>query len=138
MARGEVSVDELDEIHMRLETLLGREGAYIDGLYYCPHHPDKGFEGEVKEFKIDCECRKPKIGMVKKAEKELNIDLSKSIMVGDSTLDIKMAENAGMKSVLLGTGMAGQDGKYEIKPDYKKNDLLSAVSEIIDEESFHE
>ena len=83
-----------------METLLGLDGAYIDDIYYCPHHPDKGFEGEIPELKIECDCRKPKTGMLEKAAREHNIDLSSSIMIGDSTLDIKMAENAGMQSVL--------------------------------------
>lgn len=131
IARGESTVSNLERIHMRMETLLGKEGAYIDGLYYCPHHPDKGFEGEVVELKIDCECRKPKIGMVVEAASEHNIDLSQSFMIGDSTLDIKLAENAGIRSVLVKTGVSGQDDKYEVKPDYVENDLLSAVKMII-------
>lgn len=101
IARGEVTEEELEEIHKKMETLLGLDGAYIDDIYYCPHHPDKGFEGEIPELKIECDCRKPKTGMLEKAAREHNIDLSSSIMIGDSTLDIKMAENAGMQSVLL-------------------------------------
>ena len=76
IARGEVTVSQLEEIHNKMETLLGLEGAYIDGLYYCPHHPHKGFEGEIPELKFDCECRKPKPGMLLKAAKDFNIDLS--------------------------------------------------------------
>ena len=131
IARGESTVSNLERVHMRMETLLGKEGAYIDGLYYCPHHPDKGFEGKVVELKIDCECRKPKIGMVVEAASEHNVDLSQSFMIGDSTLDIKLAENAGIRSVLVKTGVGGQDDKYEVKPDYVENDLLSAVKMII-------
>ena len=93
IARGECTFEEMEEIHKRLETLLGNEGAYIDGLYYCPHHPDKGFEGEVPELKIKCKCRKPNTGMLEQAVKDFNIDLAESIMIGDSTLDIKLAEN---------------------------------------------
>ena len=78
IARGEVTVDELDQIHNKMETLLGAEGAYIDGLYYCPHHPDKGYEGEVAELKINCDCRKPKPGMLLRAAHDFNIDLRKS------------------------------------------------------------
>ena len=73
IARGEVSFEELDEIHNRMETLLGKAGAYIDGLYYCPHHPHKGYEGERPELKIECECRKPKPGMLIKAAEDFNI-----------------------------------------------------------------
>lgn len=135
IARGEVTKEELFDIHKKMETLLGNDGAYIDGLYYCPHHPDKGFDGEVKELKINCECRKPKIGMLKKAVEDFNIDLSKSFMIGDSTLDIKMAENAGMKSILVKTGQAGLDGKYEIMPNEVCENLLDAVNLILTEEN---
>ena len=131
IARGECTLDSLSEIHKHMETLLGNEGAYIDGLYYCPHHPDKGFEGEVPELKIKCDCRKPNTGMIKKASIDYNIDLNESIMIGDSTLDIKMAENAGIKSVLVNTGQKGLDGKYEINPDIIAEDLLDAINKIL-------
>lgn len=130
IARGESTIENLDEIHKRMETLLGKDGAYIDGLYYCPHHPDKGYAGEVPELKINCDCRKPKAGMLIQAAKDYNIDLSESIMIGDTTLDIKMAENAGMKSILVLTGEAGKDQKYEIHPSVIADDLLDAVNII--------
>lgn len=130
IARGESTIENLDEIHKRMETLLGKDGAYIDGLYYCPHHPDKGYAGEVPELKINCDCRKPKTGMLIQAAKDYNIDLSESIMIGDTTLDIKMAENAGMKSILVLTGEAGKDQKYEIHPTVIADDLLDAVNII--------
>lgn len=104
IARGEVTVSQLDEIHNKMETLLGLEGAYIDGLYYCPHHPHKGFEGEIPELKFDCECRKPKPGMILKAAKDFNINLSESWMVGDGENDIKAGKNAGCKICLIGNG----------------------------------
>ena len=132
IARGEVTYEELDDIHKRLETLLGQDGAYIDDLYYCPHHPDKGFEGEIPELKFDCECRKPKIGMLLEAAKEHNIDLGESIVIGDSTLDIKMAENANMRSVLVRTGVAGLDGKYAINPDMTCDNLNEAIDMILE------
>ena len=115
----------------KLETLLGYEHAFLDAIYYCPHHPDKGFEGEIPELKIECDCRKPKTGMLEKAAREHNIDLSSSIMIGDSTLDIKMAENAGMQSVLLKTGQKGEDGKYEVSPTLIAEDLNDAINKII-------
>ena len=96
IARGEVSWDELHEIHKKMETLLGKDGAYIDGIYICPHHPDKGFEGERPEYKFDCDCRKPKPGMLLQASKDFNIDLSQSIMIGDSDNDKQAGENAGI------------------------------------------
>ena len=109
IARGEVTVSQLDEIHNKMETLLGLAGAYIDGLYYCPHHPHKGFEGEIRELKIDCECRKPKPGMLLKAAEDFNIDLNKSWMVGDGKNDIKAGVNAGCKTCLIGEGKFEQD-----------------------------
>lgn len=131
IARGEVTEEELEEIHKKMETLLGLDGAYIDDIYYCPHHPDKGFEGEIPELKIECDCRKPKTGMLEKAAREHNIDLSSSIMIGDSTLDIKMAENAGMQSVLLKTGQKGEDGKYDVSSTLIAEDLNDAINKII-------
>lgn len=131
IARGEVTEEELEEIHKKMETLLGLDGAYIDDIYYCPHHPDKGFEGEIPELKIECDCRKPKTGMLEKAAREHNIDLSSSIMIGDSTLDIKMAENAGTQSVLLKTGQKGEDGKYDVSPTLIAEDLNDAINKII-------
>ena len=104
VARGEVSFEELEEIHSKMETLLGKEGAYLDAIYYCPHHPHKGYEGERPELKIDCDCRKPKPGMLLKAAADFNIDLSKSWMVGDGENDIKAGINAGCKTVLLSNG----------------------------------
>lgn len=108
VARGEVSFDELDEIHKKMETLLGKEGAYLDAIYYCPHHPHKGYKGERRELKIDCECRKPKPGMLLKAANDFNIDLSKSWMVGDNENDIKAGQNAGYNTALIGEKAYGQ------------------------------
>lgn len=107
IARGEVTVRELDEIHNKMETLLGLEGAYINGLYYCPHHPHKGYEGEVAELKIDCDCRKPKPGMLRKAAEDFHIDLSESWMIGDSENDIKAGIAAGCKTALI-----SENGEY--------------------------
>ncbi|PKK40332.1 D-glycero-D-manno-heptose 1,7-bisphosphate phosphatase [Clostridiaceae bacterium JG1575] len=101
IARGEVTFEKLKRINQRLETLLGEEGAYIDALYYCPHHPDKGFEGEIKELKIICNCRKPKPGMIIEAAKDYNIDLSKSWMVGDSEVDVMAGKASGTHTALL-------------------------------------
>ena len=98
IARGEVSFEELEEIHNKMETLLGNEGAYLDGIYYCPHHPDKGFAGEIPELKMDCDCRKPKPGMLLKAAQDFHIDLSKSWMIGDSESDVEAGKNAGCQT----------------------------------------
>jgi len=104
IARGEVTWDELYEIHRKMETLLGKDGAYIDGIYICPHHPDKGFAGERPEYKIDCDCRKPKPGLLFRAAKDFNIDLSLSIMIGDSERDVDAGKKARCeKSILITT-----------------------------------
>lgn len=131
IARGECSFEELHNIHNKLKTLLGEKGAFVDDIFYCPHHPDKGFEGEVPELKFDCDCRKPKTGMIDEAVKKYNIDLSKSYMVGDSTMDLELARNAGVKSVLVDTGFAGNDGKYDRSCDIEAKDLLDAIEKII-------
>lgn len=109
IARGELSKEELEEIHNRMETELGREGAYLDGIYVCPHHPDKGYEGEVAELKFDCACRKPKPGMLLRAAKDFNINLEESWMVGDSESDIKAGRAAGCRTALVGGEDYGQD-----------------------------
>lgn len=109
IARGEVTFEQLDEIHNKMETLLGQEGAYLDAIYFCPHHPDKGFDGEVPELKIDCECRKPKPGMLLKAAEDFNIDLSQSWMVGDGKNDIHAGKNAGCHTALIGNEDYGQE-----------------------------
>ena len=101
IARGEVEIETLDQIHMKMETDLGNNHAYIDDLFYCPHHPDKGFPGEKPEYKIDCSCRKPKPGMILAATEKYNIDLLDSYMVGDDMRDVKAGIAAGCIPVLL-------------------------------------
>lgn len=108
IARGEVTFHQLNDIHNKMETLLGKEGAYLDAIYFCPHHPDKGFPGEVPELKINCDCRKPKPGMLIKASKYFNIDLSRSWMVGDGKNDIQAGINAGCHTALIGIDDYGQ------------------------------
>ena len=113
IARGEVTIEQLEEMHNKIETLLGNEGAYIDGLYYCPHHPDKGYDGEIPELKIKCNCRKPEPGMLLKASEDFNIDLEKSWMVGDSKNDIIAGKKAGCKTAIIDSNdiYANIDGK---------------------------
>jgi len=101
IARGEVDFETLDLIHMKMETDLGKHGAYIDDLFYCPHHPDKGFEGERPEYKINCDCRKPKPGLIFRAAEKYNIDLLQSYMVGDDMRDINAGKNAGCIPIFL-------------------------------------
>lgn len=102
IARGDCTVEELDYIHNKIETELGKMGAYLDAIYYCPHHPDKGFKGEVEALKIDCECRKPKPGLLLQAAEDFNIDLNLSYMVGDSMIDVQAGNIAGCMSILVG------------------------------------
>ncbi len=131
ISRGDITPDGLKKIHNKMETLLGEDGAYIDRIYFCPHHPDKGFKGEIPELKIKCECRKPSPGMILKAEKDLNIDLEKSWLIGDSTTDIKTAEDVGIKSILMTSGLGGKDKKFEVNADYIFDDLNQAVDFIL-------
>lgn len=119
IARGEVTWDELDVIHKKMETLLGKDGAYVDGIYICPHHPDKGFVGERPEYKFDCECRKPKPGLFLQATNDFNIDLSQSYMIGDSERDVEAGTNANCKKSFKINTNIGMD-------------LLKAVSDIDD------
>lgn len=122
IARGEVTVAQLEEIHNKMETLLGAEGAYLDGIYYCPHHPHKGYAGEIPSLKIECECRKPKAGMLLKAADDFNIDLSQSWMVGDGENDVLCGKNAGCRTAII-----GQDPNA----DLQCADLADAVNKIL-------
>ena len=124
IARGEVSLAELNEIHNKMETLLGREGAYLDGIYFCPHHPHKGYAGERVEYKIECECRKPKPGMLFKAAKDFNINLEESWVIGDTDSDIICGKNAGCKTAFI--------GKSE-QADINGKDLNDCVNKIFGE-----
>jgi D-glycero-D-manno-heptose 1,7-bisphosphate phosphatase len=124
IARGEVSFEELDLIHKKLETELGKKGAYLDDIFFCPHHPDQGFPGERPEYKIDCDCRKPKPGMLLRAAEKYNIDLSQSYMAGDNMKDVLAGINAGCKPVLLrnysGAASAeNSDKTYTVFPNLK-------------------
>lgn len=102
IARGEVTFEQLNEIHNKMETLLGEKGAYLDGIYFCPHHPHKGYAGEIPELKFDCDCRKPKPGMILTACEDFNIDLSESWMIGDGESDVLCGKNAGCKTAFIG------------------------------------
>ena len=100
IARGDCTFEQLQTIHNKMETELGKEGAFVDAIYVCPHHTDKGFSGERPEYKCDCDCRKPKPGLLLQAAKDFNIDLSQSYMIGDSDGDVKAGENAGVKEAI--------------------------------------
>jgi histidinol-phosphate phosphatase family protein len=135
IAKGWCTEAELQNIHNKLETLLGGEHAFLDRIYFCPHHPEKGFPGERLELKINCDCRKPKIGMIQRAVADLNIDLKQSWLVGDTTTDLQTAKNAGLKSILVRTGAAGRDGKFDATADFVCNDLRQAVHKICEPET---
>lgn len=122
IAKGFVTFEEVENTHKKMETLLGQEHAYLNGIYYCPHHPEKGFEGEIPELKIDCECRKPKAGMLFQAQKDLNIDLENSWMIGDSKRDIEAGKNAGCKTISI---------KEELGAMYTAQNLYEAVNYIL-------
>ena len=132
VARGDLTFAGLKRIHTRLTHLLGARRAYVDRIYVCPHHPEGGFPGEVAELKFACTCRKPATGMVDAACSDLQIDRRSSWMVGDTTADMEMGRRAGLRTILVRTGHAGQDGRFPFRPDYVVPDLPAAVSWILD------
>ena len=101
VARGMCSIEDVNDIHAKMETLLGQEGAYLNDIFFCPHHQDRGYPDENKEYKIDCDCRKPKPGLIYKAAERYNIDLSQSWIIGDSPKDEMAGINAGVKPILI-------------------------------------
>ena len=117
IARNLCSIEELEHIHATLETMLGKEGAYVNAIYYCPHHPDKGYPEERPEYKIVCDCRKPKPGMLLQAAKDLNIDLENSYMIGDRDWDVMAGDKAHCK------------GSIKVETN-KSNALLDAVRQL--------
>lgn len=123
IARGELKIAELEEIHNKMETLLGLQGAYLDAVYYCPHHPHKGYPGEVAELKIDCNCRKPKPGLILEAAGKFNIDLKESWMIGDGENDIKAGKAAGCRTALIGNDEFGQTLTAKSLLDFVNNYL---------------
>lgn len=132
IARGYFTEDILKEIHNRMELLLKAEGAHVDKIYYCPHHPEVG----LPEYVLDCDCRKPGTGMIDAAAKDLNIYVGSSYVVGDKIIDIELAHKAGARGVLVMTGY----GREELKslnserkgwPDHIADDLYDAVKWIL-------
>ena len=103
VARGELTEDGLSLIHMKMEAELGKEGAYLDHIYHCPHHPDGGFSGEITSLKIECECRKPNSGMLVQAIQDFRIDPLKSWMIGDHMRDISAGKAVGARTILVGS-----------------------------------
>jgi len=131
IARNLCTEEDVQTIHKRMETLLGDQNAWLDAIYYCPHHPDKGFPEENPRYKIACECRKPGIGMFMKAIEKFNIDPGKSFMIGDSERDIQAGINAGCATIGVRTGYGIR--KTKLFPDYLFTNLAEAVDFILDD-----
>ena len=129
IAKGHLTLSDLEEIHARLRRDLSTYKAHLDAIYYCPHHP----EATVPEFLHDCPCRKPGIGMFEKARDEHGIDLGASYLIGDTTGDILAGKRAGCRTILVATGFAGKDGLYEVTPNLMVADLAAAVDTILAE-----
>jgi D,D-heptose 1,7-bisphosphate phosphatase len=128
IAKGFVSEKYVNYTHDKMETLMGYKGAYIDDIFYCPHHPEKGFKGEVKKYKISCFCRKPKITLIKKAKEKFNIDLKKSYFIGNSLIDYKTAINAGIKPFIVNNNLLSRQLKQ--KQNFK--DLFECVNYLFE------
>lgn len=126
VARGYFAEEIVIKLNKELVRMLEKEGAKIDGVYYCPHHT----KGSIEKYSIECECRKPKIGMLKKAAEDFDIDLPNSYMVGDKPDDINLAKNAGCKSILVKTGY-GVDSMDKCSPDFIAEDIVEAVEIIL-------
>ncbi len=134
VAKGLMSVGILEQVFAALDTALARDAAYLDAVYYCPHHPERGWPGEVAALKIACSCRKPEPGMLLAAAREHNLDLARSWMIGDRYADVRAAQAAGARAVLIRTGHAGSDhGGHDCMPDHLADDITAAVQYILEE-----
>ncbi|MCX8036443.1 MAG: HAD-IIIA family hydrolase [Candidatus Sumerlaeia bacterium] len=127
VAQGLCTYEQLEHIHGRMEMLLAEHGATLDGIYYCPHHPRRGYPGEVAALKIECECRKPGGALLVQAARELNIDLAHSVLIGDTTRDVETGRRLGLPTALVLTGQGGRDGKFSARPDSVCADVGEAV-----------
>jgi histidinol-phosphate phosphatase family protein len=132
IARGEATYDDLRLIHAKLETELGRKGAFVDTILFCPHHPDGGFPGEVPSLKVRCACRKPGTGLIEEAQSRFNLDLPSSWFIGDTTVDLLAARRKRLRSILVRTGESGLDGRQKVTPDIVADDMPGAVRFILD------
>lgn len=132
IARGYFSEEVMHAVHERLAEQLKEAGAHLDGLYVCPHHPTEG----VAPFRADCDCRKPKPGLLLRAAHELDLDLSGSAMVGDKASDLLVARPVGARAILVLTGYGRGEWEYRraqfpVAPDHVAADLLDAVEWVI-------
>lgn len=127
IARGYFTEEDLHRIHKRLDELLAEKGARIDAYYYCPHHPTEG----NGEYRVECECRKPKDGMLWRASREQNVDLKNSFVIGDRCIDIQAGKTAGAVTILVLTGYGKEE--YEkckgenFEPDFIAQNLKEAI-----------
>lgn len=134
LARGYFPASLLEEVHQKMIQLLAAEGAHVDGIYICPHHP----EAKVDKYRQACTCRKPETGLLELAAKEMNIDLSASFMVGDRWSDLRCADRVNATPILVLTGYGLGDNRYigpsqEIQPAFVADDLQAAVKWIINQ-----
>ncbi|MBW1708664.1 MAG: HAD-IIIA family hydrolase [Deltaproteobacteria bacterium] len=134
VARGYFPKDLVDAVNKKMKDLLARDGAKLDGIYYCPHHP----QAEVHEYRKDCECRKPRPGLIEKATARLKLDLARSFSIGDRLADIKTGQAAGTRNILVLSGYGRGELEYllpnsEVRPDFVAEDLSGAVDWILKE-----
>lgn len=132
VARGYFPEELVYEVHLKMESLLDMDHAKLDGVYFCPHHPD----AELEEYRQACDCRKPAMGLIKQAADELGIDLSRSYIVGDRVSDIKTGRKAKLGSVLVLTGYGRGDLEYilphsDVEPDFIAENLTQSVDWIL-------
>lgn len=129
IARGLATKKQIDDINKEIIKMLRKDDASIDSIYYCPHHPTKG----INKYKIDCNCRKPKPGLILKAAEDHNISLKESYMIGDRISDIKAGFLASCKTIGVETGYACNDGFKDATPKAKAKNFLEAVKLILRE-----
>jgi histidinol-phosphate phosphatase family protein len=127
VARGLVSPRGVALIHRALRHMLAQNGARLDAIFYCPYHQD----ADVPRYRRICDARKPGIRMLLKAEHRFRLDLRKSYMIGDQSVDIEAGRRAGCRTILVRTGFGGRDGKFPAAPDFVFDDLLSAARFIL-------
>ena len=127
IAMGYLTEEMLHTIHERLAQLLLEEGAHVDAIFYCAHHE----HAKLPQYKTDCQCRKPNIGMLEQARDKLDIDLSKSVVVGNRTTDILAGIRADCSTILVKTGSAGKDREIVAEPNAVVKDISAAVDLIL-------